>query len=541
MFTRRRPRVLIGLAAVLALVVTSCGGGDGGGGDVAGGEGATGGSYSTNMSEPDALGPHSLCYSSECGKVLSVLYAGLVDLDENGDLIYRIAESVETEDQVTWTIELREDWTFHNGEPVNADSFIRAWNWAAYAPNAADTNGFFSVIEGYRAMNPTEEGAKPTATELSGLEKVDDHTFTVTLNAPFSQFDRSLLYTNAFGAQTAECFEDVDACNEMPIGTGPYKMVSWEHDQSVVVERWDDYPGENAGLADGITFKIYADTGTAFRDFQAGNLDVLNEPNPENVEQARQLAGDRAVEEVEASFYYMGIPQYLDVWTPQHVHALSLAINREAITENLLAGLAEPAASLVPPSIPGGGGEKCDVCTYDPDRAKQLMAEAGGPPSDTITLWVNSGAGNEEWVKAIGNSWRETFGIDYTLETPQFADYLDTLEAHQVTGPFRLGWSMDYPSMVNFLKPIYSSGFPSNYTGYSNEEFEQLIAEGNAADDTDAAIEKYTEAEELLLETMPTIPVYFGKAFYVYSDNVENAPYSVLHEVPEYESVEVAS
>ncbi|HEX2130242.1 MAG TPA: ABC transporter substrate-binding protein [Actinophytocola sp.] len=492
------------------------------------------------MSEPDALGPHSLCYSSECGKVLSVLYAGLVDMDSDGELIYRIAESVESEDQVTWTIKLKEDWTFHNGDPVNADAYIRAWNWAAYAPNAADTNGFFSVIEGYDAMNPTEPGVKPTATELSGLKKVDDHTFTVTLNAPFSQFDRSLLYTNAFGAQTQWCLDNTDACNEKPIGTGPYKMVSWEHDQSVVVERWADYPGENAGKADQITFSIYADTGTAFRDWQAGNLDVLNEPKPENVEQARQLAGDRAVEEVESSFYYIGIPQYLDTWTPKQVHALALAINREAIVENLLAGLAEPAASVVPPSIPGGGGDKCEFCTYDPERAKQLMAEAGGLPTKTITLWVNSGAGNEEWVKAIGNGWRETFGLDYTMETPQFSDYLDTMQAHELTGPFRAGWSMDYPSMVNFLKPLYFSGFPSNHTTYSNEQFEQLVEEGNAADGEDAAIEKYTEAERLLLETMPVIPVYFGKAFYVYSDNVESVPYSALHEVPEYESVVVS-
>src|SRR5699024_2054111 len=123
-----------------------------------------------------------------------------------------------------------------------------------------------------------------------------------------------------------------------------------------------------------------------------------------------------------------------------------------------------------------------------------------GVPTDKITLWVNSGAGNSQWVKAIGNQWSKTFGIDFTMKTPQFSDYLDTLQNHKVTGPFRLGWSQDYPSMVNFLKPMYYSGFPSNYTGYESKKFETLINKGNAADSEKEAIKYYTKAEKTVLE-----------------------------------------
>lgn len=537
MFRKRGPGALIAALATTALVAAACGGGGDGSGDS--GAGAQGGTYSANISEPDALGPPSMCYASECGQPLQVLFAGLVDLDQDGELINRVAESIETEDSQTWTITLKEGWTFHNGEPVNADAYIRGWNWAAYGPNAADTNQFFSQVEGYDAMNPSEEGAEPEAEELSGLNKLGEYQFEVTLAEPFSQFKRSLLYSNAFAATAEECLEDVDACNENPIGNGPYQMVEWVHDQKVTVERWDNYQGENKGKADQINFQIYSDYATAFNDWRAGNLDIMNEPIPENIPQARQLAGDRLHEATEGSFTYMGFPLYQDQFTPKMRHALSLAINREAIIENLRAGLGEPAASLVPSVIPGGGGNKCQWCTHDPQRAKQLMEEAGGLPMDQITIWLNAGAGHEPWVKAVANAWRDTFGLDYTLETPQFNDYLDTLESHNITGPFRLGWGQDYPSMVNFLKPIYTEGLQSNYTGYANEEFANLMQQGNQATSQDEAIEYYTQAEQKVLETMPTIPMWFDQDLILWSENIDNFVYDDLNQTPMYERVAV--
>ena len=412
---------------------------------------------------------------------------------------------------------------------MNADAFIRAWNWAAYSPNGASTAGFFTRIEGAEAL----QGKNPKSKTLSGLKKVGDYEFTVTLDAPFSQFPYMLLYKPAFSAVSQKCLDNIDQCNEgkMPIGNGAYTMAEpWSHNQSVVVEKADDYAGPDPGNADQITFKIYTNLETAFRDYQAGNLDILA-PVPSQVEQAKAAAGDRVIQETSSSFTYVGLPLYIDyLKDPKIRHGLSLAIDRQTIIDNLLAGLGEPAQSVTSPIVPGGGGDHCDYCEYDPERAKQLVEEAGGLP-DTITLWVNSGAGNTEWVQAVGNMWRQTFGVDFEIKSLQFPEYLDTLGENKSTGPYRLGWLMDFPSMVNYLKPIYFTGAPTNYSAYSSDEFESLVDKGSSAESQDDAVASYTEAEELLLEDMPIIPVYYGEELYIYSDHVDDVKYDALNDI----------
>jgi ABC-type oligopeptide transport system substrate-binding subunit len=241
----------------------------------------------------------------------------------------------------------------------------------------------------------------------------------------------------------------------------------WAHNDHITLEKWADYPGDDAAQADQVTFQIYQQMETAFRDYQAGNLDIVS-PVPSQVPQAKQAAGDRVIQTESSSFTYIGLPTYVDyLKDPKIRHGLSLAIDRQTIIDNLLSGLGKPAQSVVSPVVPGGGGDHCDYCEYDPEKAKQLVQEAGGLP-DTVTLWVNSGAGNDEWVQAVGNMWRDTFGVDFKIKTLQFPEYLDTGNKHGVTGPYRLGWLMDYPSMYNYLQPIYFTGVPNNYMGYSN-------------------------------------------------------------------------
>lgn len=519
------------ILACLSLLLAACGGGAGDGDGGAGGDtdasGQQGGSFSIAIGEPSALFPPQNCYASECSSVISSLWAGLVEMEDD-ELVYRVAESIESEDQVVWTVKLKDGFTFHNGEPVNAQAFIRGWNWAANPANGAVTAGFFTQIKGYEAM----QGDNPEATKLSGLKKIDDLTFEVTLNAPFSQFPYMLLYKPAFAAVSQECLDNIDACNEgeMPIGNGPFQMKSpWQHNDKIVVEKWADYPGEDPANADQVTFEIYQKMETAFRDFQAGNLDLIA-PIPAQVPQARQAAGDRVIEADSSNFTYIGLPLYIDyLQDPDVRHALSLAIDRQALIDNLLAGLGTPAQSVTTPIVPGGGGDHCDYCEYDPERAKKLMPDSALP--NTVTLWVNSGAGNDQWVQAVGNQWSRAFGVDFEIKSLQFPEYLDKLGKSDVTGPYRLGWIMDYPSMVNYLKPIYFEDAPTNYSDYHNEKFEQLVLEGSAAESQEEAIKLYTEAQELLIEDMPVIPMYHGEAFWVYSEHVTDVNYDPLSRI----------
>lgn len=525
---RMRMRFPVAIAAI-AVAAAACGGSGGSGGGGGGGGQSTsaeGGSFSIAIGEPHSLFPPSTCYASECTAVINQLWTGLVEM-ENGKLVDRVAKSITSKDQKTWDIKLKQGWKFHNGEPVDADSFIRAWNWAAYAPNGASTAGFFTRFNGADALT----GKHPKSKELSGLQKVSDYEFTATLSAPFSQFPYMLLYTPAFAPVTKECMSKIKQCNAKPIGDGPFEMSGkWQHNEQIVVKKAPDYKGQDAAHADQVTFKIYQKMETGFRDWQAGNLDIIA-PVPSQVPQARKAAGDRTTGGKTSDFTYIGLPLYLNyLKDPKIRHALSLAIDRKAIIKNLLAGLGVPAQSVVSPIVPGGGGDHCDYCQYDPKRAKQLAKEAGGLPK-TIDIWVNSGAGNDEWVQAVGDQWKNTFGVDYKIKSLQFPEYLDTLNKAKGTGPYRLGWIMDFPSMVNYLKPIYFTHAPTNYSRYSNKTFENLVNKGSASESQDQAIKYYSKAEDMLIEDMPVIPVYYGKAFYVYSSHVQNVNYDPLYRI----------
>ena len=123
--------------------------------------------------------------------------------DDQGGVAYTgVADSITSDDSTTWTVTLKDGWTFHDGTPVTAASFVDAWNYTAYSPNAQSASYFFANVEGYDALQAETDDAgnvttPPSAEEMTGLKVVDDQTFTVTLSAPFAQFPVTVGY-NAF-------------------------------------------------------------------------------------------------------------------------------------------------------------------------------------------------------------------------------------------------------------------------------------------------------------------------------------------------------
>jgi ABC-type transport system substrate-binding protein len=176
-------------------------------------------------------------------------------------------------DNTNWTIKIKSGYTFTNGEAVNSDSFIRAWNYTAYGPNAQNNAYFMSRIDGIDDMaageDPDGDGPQtapdPKSKELSGLKKVDDLTFTVKLTAAFASFPATIGYSGFFPVAEA-CLANFDACNEAPIGNGPYKIEgSWQHDDEIVVVRNADFAGDKTlAKADKMTYKIFADVGAGY-------------------------------------------------------------------------------------------------------------------------------------------------------------------------------------------------------------------------------------------------------------------------------------
>lgn len=535
------PFKLAASAAAVALLATACGGGGDGEGTAEEGAGeetpaaTQGGTLRIYSSEPAFLVP-TAADDQPSILIIRQLYSGLVDYDQDGKPVNDLAESIESEDNQTWTIKIKDGYTFHNGEPVNADAFIRAWNYAADGDNAQNNAYFMSRIVGI------DEAQESGADTLSGVTKVDDLTIQVELKEPFVGFPAILGYSGFFPV-AEECLADFDACNETPIGNGPYQVDgSWQHNIGVNLVRYEDYPDEGQANPDRLEYQIFSDVDAGYAAFQAGEIDVMYTIPPARYQEVLANQGDRLYDEPSNSFTYLGLPLYLEEFQDVNVRrALSMAIDRQAIIDAVFDGRFSPASGLVSPTFDGYREGVCEYCVYDPEQAQQLLEEAGGWQGGTVILEANAGAGHEDWLQAVGDQWRENLGIDYELAVNlDFPEYLARSDAGEFEGAFRLGWGPDYPVMETYLAPLYGSGGSSNNAQYDNPEFDELIRQGDSAATLDEAIPFYQQAEDLVLQDMPVIPMWWGRSAAIWSENVEEFVWNPIND-PEYGHMTVAA
>ncbi|NDL59263.1 peptide ABC transporter substrate-binding protein [Phytoactinopolyspora mesophila] len=506
------------LAAAVALLAAACGSDDDGepGADAPDEAAEAGGEFTAYTCEPQFLVPGN---STEvCGSmVLEQLFSGLTAVNyETSEAYGVVATDWDTDDNVTWTFNLRDDFTFHNGDPVTAQTFADTWNWVVDPDNAQQNSNFFDNFVGYADV------VEGNADEMEGVRVIDDTTLEIELTVPFSPLPIMLSYT-AFYPLPDEAYEDIEAFEQAPVGNGRYEIDgSWEHDVQIAMDRYEDWPADNPGLADRIVWRIYDDINTAYLDVQAGNLDVLYSIPPERETTVESDFGDNIFRADTSSFTYMGLPLYQDEFQdPDIRHAMSMAIDRQAIIDAIFSGARTPATAVIPPVLAQHREDACNYCQYDPDTAADMYEAAGGP--EELTVYFNSGAGHEDWTEAVANQWQQNLGVtDVTFESLEFAQYLDLHDNEEVTGPFRLGWVLSYPSPQYAMEPIYTTGQSSNYTGYANDEFDNLIREANGAPSPEEADALYQQAEDILLEDMPVIPMWYETRTVVFSDRVSN-------------------
>jgi ABC-type transport system substrate-binding protein len=206
--------------------------------------------------------------------------------------------------------------------------------------------------------------------------------------------------------------------------------------------------------------------------------------------------------------------------------ALSYAINRKQINQVSYFGLGkERNALLIPESQYYTPDIEAMYAEYDSEKANQLLDEAGFDRTKPIELWFNAGGGNDAWVEAVGNQLRTNLGVEFALRGDLAPpEYGPLMFSKGMTGPFRMGWSMDYPSPQNFLEPLYSTQAQppagSNTSFYGNAAFDSLVDKGNEASSSEEAIAFYNQAEDVLLEDMPIIPLFFDVTQSVHSTRV---------------------
>ncbi|MGV9601576.1 peptide ABC transporter substrate-binding protein [Streptosporangium sandarakinum] len=528
-------RIIAG-TALLALGLAACGSESStGGGSAAGGDQPV----RMELGEPQKLFYPGDTTESEGAEVLAAIFAPLVDYDENKQVVNDVAESIKTTDNKVWTIKIKPGYTWHNGEPLIAQNYVDAWNYAANQDNAQGANGFFSRVEGWADLNPGE-GKTVSAKGMKGLKAVDETTFKVTLSKPFSQFKTMLGYTAFYPLPKAAFGPDgkiTEAYAKQPIGQGYFKLdkpYNKGTDQTLDLTRYDKFPGEKPKF-DKLQFKLYTSPETAFNDLAAGNLDVHDSLPPSAISRAKTELGERYIDAADAGVGYIGFPlQYNKIYSNVKVReAISMAIDRKTIAETVFSGTRAPADDFINPLLDGYRQGACAVCNYDPAKAKEQYAAAGGPK--TLELGYNTDGPHKEWIEAVANNLRANLGVQVTVKPfEKFASILDDLDKKSYTGMFRMGWAIDYPSAENYLTPVFSTvaiKTGSNYAGWSNKQFDELLAKGDAAPTQEEGLKYYQQADDVLIKDLPYIPVYFYRTNAAFSQHVKGVKINLLNQV----------
>ncbi|HEY0450753.1 ABC transporter substrate-binding protein [Actinophytocola sp.] len=527
----RPHRIAAGLLPI-ALVVAGCGSGDGpstgSGGDPRKNENTEITIFGTEPERPLVPGDTS---ETGGGKIVDALFTGLMDYDPvTGEPRAANAESFELTKPDEYTVKLKKDWTFHDGTPVLAKNYVDAWNYTAYSPNGQQHASFFAQIEGFDqvfTVDPDGDGPKPPPTPpartMSGLKVVDDHTFTITFTQPHAVFKTKTGYS-AYMPLPDSFFADKEKFLAHPIGNGAFEYVDRVPQQELRMARYEDYKGTDKPKIRQVKVR-FMDSDAAYVDIKGNQLDFLDTLPPQAIAGnvwREDLPGRADVAAVLAN-QTIAFPLYDKKYQNKDFrHAVSMAINRQEVVDVIFEGNREPATGYGVPKLPGWQEGACGTyCEYNPEEAKKLFDRSGwtGP----IEITSNGDGGHKEWVEAICGQISNVLQTECAFAPVQeFSEIREAINAREMTQIYRAGWLADYALVENFLNPLYRTGGSSNDNGYANPAVDAKLAEADSAPTEQEAFALYHEAEKLIAEDMPAVPLWNTPSIYAWSERLTN-------------------
>lgn len=531
----RRTFVKGGLAASAMAALAACGK-KGGDTSAASGSAAEGGTLNYYINNPSAIDPYDL--EEDQGMMVGYqLFDALTTYDfTKNELVGLAAESWDVNDGADeFTFHLVKGAKFHDGTTVTSKSFKQGWerilNPNTSTEHASAIGYHLAMVDGYSELSAGE------ADELKGVTCPDDDTLVVKLSQPYADFPYVCMHPAL--SPVPDCaLEDFDTFFFAPVGNGPFKMDGkWEDGQQINLVRFDDYSyGEKAKL-DGVHFNIQKDVQTAYTEFQAGNLDVAQVPTTQLKDAISQYGesedgytattGKEVLTGDELSIYYLMLNVNDEQLKDKDLrHALSLAINRQAICDTVFEGTREPAGGIVPPGIKGYVENEWADSRYDVDAAKKILdekypADANGKRNLSIALTYNLDGDHKAVMEMVMADW-SALGIETSSNTAEWASILSNTYPNADFQVGRLGWIADYPIMDNFLYPLFVTGGDNNYGQYSSADVDKGLLEARAIASDDDRVAKYQEVDKLIAEDMPVIPLFYYKHQMVCSQRVKS-------------------
>ena len=410
------------------------------------------------------------------------LYEPLVHVDPvSGEEEMRLAESYTvSDDKTVYTFKLRPDVKMHDGSTLTADDVVYS-------------------------LNLTKESSY-VGKNLSAMKQaraVDDHTVEVTLNAPYAAFMKNLSMCFVLSAEAHRA--GTDAFNEEPVGCGPYKFVSYENDNKITLEAFDEYYRDTAPI-ETIEIRMFADTSSLAIAMESGELDAAAGINPVDYENV--VSNDNIVvdEIATTKFCMLSMNEETEPFNDKKVRqAINYAIDRQFVLDASREGKGNPTSLLFNTAMTCTEG--VEEYEYDPEKAKQLLEEAGISLPLTLNTKLSTYEGCKTEAEAIQESLANV-GINGEIEILESGALYGGLASGDI--PFsltRLGTSAVDPDQ--YYNMVSENGFSSlNYSRYVNDEVEELMVQARSEQDEEERDTLYREALEIIQDDAPYAVIY---------------------------------
>ena len=522
--------LMLFMVLTLAAVLAACGGDNADDSDSNSsddsGETTEGGTKELNLlvaSEPPSLHP-GLATDTTSGAILQNAFEGLMGL-KDGEVIPAAAEEYKVSDDfLTYTFTLR-DAKWSNGDPVTSEEFKYAWLWALNPENASEYASILYPIKGAKAYNDGTGSAEEVA-----INTPDEKTIEVTLEAPTEYFLELTAFKTMYPIHkaTQEANPTWYSEAETFVSNGPYKLTEWVHSGNMVLEKSENYWDASNVSVEKVNIAMVESEATQMTMYDNNEIDYLGPPYGSiSLDSIDRLKADGTLNIVDKTGVYVYKFNTTDeVMSNANIRkALTYAIDRKGLAENITKGEQKPALGIVPSTIEGFGDDEGYFKDADYETAKELLAtglkELGmSDPSElTVTLSYNTSEAHAAVAQFVQQGWTTELGINVKLDNSEWQVYLDKLTSLDFQAA-RMGWIADYNDAYTFLEQYDSAENGNNDTGWENPKYAELLAQSNTETDPAARLDLLLQAEAILMDEMPVAPIYFYTDQFVQKDYV---------------------
>ena len=462
--------------------------------------------------EPESLDPHGFT-SNQSETILRDIGEGLLTYSAGGQLVPGIAERWEiSDDNLILTFHLRPQARWSNGSPVTASDFEFAFRRLVNSHTASPYAEFVSAI--HNASDIVKGVISP---EQLGVLAVDSHTLQIRLHTQTPHFLQLLSHPSTFPVHEAS-FRKIGTDLFSPgsyVSNGAYILTDWSIGSAISLRQNNAYWGNDKTYINTVVYHV-VDQNVEFDRYRAGEIDVTaNVPEAVFSKVRVQTPTELRVSPY-LGIYYYGFNMTKDPFSNNHYlrQALSLAIDRQVLVDKITGRGEVPAYSWVPPGVNMHEQQKSEYSILGKEaretEARRLFAQAGLGIDDEFVfeLRYNTFDGHHRIALAIQSMWRNVLGVNAILVNEEFKVFIDSVRSKENTEVFRLSWTGDYNDALSFLQ-IMKTDNPSNLTGYSNPEFDQLISLAESAADPVVRKSLLEKAERIAMADYPVVPLYF--------------------------------